>query len=285
MAINSDNASDIIFGGTGGDLIIGQYGNDYLYGEDGNDILWGDDNKDPSIVGNDTLDGGSGDDWLIGGGGNDILRAGTGKDTLDGGAGFDIYDFKLSDLLSTNDIKTITDSDGDGAIWINGANLTQNTWTQDTLAKQLYQDGQGNSLTQVSDAQYLLQSNNFTGTIHIHATPSADGKVLGMTLSQANQAPQILNQQQDQNILAGQAFNISLSQDLFTDPDGDVLEYMVVPTVAVDNFHFDKNTLTLTGVAPASGKLSFDITATDPKGLSATQAFTLTVNEAPTLTN
>ncbi|MFD1245101.1 calcium-binding protein [Paralysiella testudinis] len=64
----------------------------------------------------DLLYGGGGDDVLNGGGGNDTLNGGSGADKLYGGAGFDTY------IADKDD--EITDSDGNGAVQLDGLILT-----------------------------------------------------------------------------------------------------------------------------------------------------------------
>lgn len=91
----------IIFGNEQANTLNG-YDNllgDHIYGGDGND----------------TIDGGSGDDYIEGNAGNDSLIGGSGNDTLIGGEGFDTY--AISATAGNN---TISDSDGQGAVTLNG---------------------------------------------------------------------------------------------------------------------------------------------------------------------
>ena len=107
----------IAFGGTGDDTLNGS-GNklgDRLYGG----------------AGADTLDGKAGSDYLEGGADNDILRGGDNdqaSDVLIGGKGSDTYQFSG---LFGND--SITDSDGQGNITINGASLGSLTQVQNNV--------------------------------------------------------------------------------------------------------------------------------------------------------
>jgi RTX calcium-binding nonapeptide repeat (4 copies) len=95
----------ISFGGAGNDTLNGsdsiKFG-DHLYGGAGADTLSG-------LGGNDYLEGGVGNDTLIGGAGND---------TLAGGKDNDIYQF-----TGAFGHDTITDSDGQGSIVLDGATL------------------------------------------------------------------------------------------------------------------------------------------------------------------
>lgn len=281
-ALKSDDGADILYGGQGNDLIIGQYGNDTLYGGKDNDILWGDDNRDENIEGNDTLYGEEGNDTLYGGKGDDILAGGVGLDTLNGGMGNDTYLLGLSDLISANDNKVIVDEDGKGRLIIGGEDWTGKEWTQDIVSSNLYHDNKGNHLIK-QDANYVLTSDHFAASIKIQS-PTLSDTLFGMTFD-VNQAPTIANQQPDVTLLADQSFSVALSNDLFTDPDGDSLTYEVIPiSSGITHLTFDKTTNTLTGTSPSTGTHSFNIIATDPKGLTATQSFNLVVNECPTLT-
>lgn len=75
LLIVSDEADDLLQGGSGHDEIEGGAGNDILRGGDGNGILKGDE-------GNDDLDGQEGTEKLFGGAGDDILRAGGSKPVI-----------------------------------------------------------------------------------------------------------------------------------------------------------------------------------------------------------
>lgn len=100
LLIVSNEADDLLQGGSGHDEIEGGAGNDILRGGDGNGILKGDE-------GNDDLDGQEGTEKLFGGEGDDILRAGGSKpviidgntlvqgdfDRLTGGDGNDTFGF------------------------------------------------------------------------------------------------------------------------------------------------------------------------------------------------
>jgi Ca2+-binding RTX toxin-like protein len=116
-------SNDLILGEGGNDTLGGGAGDDVIYGGAGDDTLTGGD-------GNDVLIGGTEQDILIGGQGNDILRGddGAGGDILEGGVGLDTY--------YADDGDTIRDSDGKGAIYLNGKQLTfatrkkgETTWT------------------------------------------------------------------------------------------------------------------------------------------------------------
>ncbi|MBK9160736.1 MAG: tandem-95 repeat protein [Nitrosomonadales bacterium] len=70
----------------------------------------------------DTLEGSGDTDRLYGMNGNDTLQGNGGNDYLEGGAGSDTYVWN-SDLLGTDGLDTILDTDGQGSIQINGQTL------------------------------------------------------------------------------------------------------------------------------------------------------------------
>jgi Ca2+-binding RTX toxin-like protein len=94
---------DHLYGGAGTDTLIGQGGDDYLEGGAGNDQLFG----------------GADNDTLIGGRGADTLNGGAGTNLLNGGSDFDTY------VASSGEgMQIITDSDGQGQVLLDGAQVT-----------------------------------------------------------------------------------------------------------------------------------------------------------------
>jgi Ca2+-binding RTX toxin-like protein/pimeloyl-ACP methyl ester carboxylesterase len=93
-------------------LVFGTKNNDTLDGTAKADYLFGG-------GGDDTLNGAAGDDVLRAGAGNDKLQGGSGNDKLLGGDGNDTYIFK-----DTWDKDSISDSDGQGALEINGVAIS-----------------------------------------------------------------------------------------------------------------------------------------------------------------
>jgi Ca2+-binding RTX toxin-like protein len=112
LLFGSDAADDSLTGAAGDDDLYGGGGNDVLNGGSGNDYLEGN-------VGNDTLTGGTGNDFLLGGDGDDDLTGGKDSDVFKGGAGTDTYRFTTGDGADS-----VIDSDGQGAIVIDGVTLT-----------------------------------------------------------------------------------------------------------------------------------------------------------------
>ena len=105
-----------------------------------------------------------------------------------------------------------------------------------------------------------------------------------VTVTAANRAPTVSAQIADQRVEEGAEVQVDISE-AFTDPDGHDLTYDAVSDaqdIAVASVSGSE--VTVSGVAP--GTTAVTVTATDPGGLSATQAFTVTVttaNRAPTV--
>lgn len=182
-----------LFGGLGGDALLGGEGDDSLFGMGGNDVLDGGEGDDhlEGGLGADELRGGEDDDVLLGMDGADLLVGGAGNDDLQGGNGYDTYVFSSADR-SQHD--TVYDSDGEGAIVIDGltlgtiARLSSGVWqTTDTRFRFMVQpaaQGAGVDLT-VRDA-----SNGSSVLVRNWANGS-----LGITLEgygSAPQAPEVL---------------------------------------------------------------------------------------------
>ena len=111
----------------------------------------------------------------------------------------------------------------------------------------------------------------------LSATQTATVRVVGV-----NNPPVVVEEFPHQTITVGDTLTLDVSGN-FSDPDGDELAFTVesddttVATVSVDG-----STVTVVGVAP--GAAIVGVTATDPGGLSVTQAFAVTVqlgNQGP----
>ena len=111
----------------------------------------------------------------------------------------------------------------------------------------------------------------------LSATQTATVRVVGV-----NNPPVVVEEIPHATIAVGDTLTLDVSGN-FSDPDGDELAFTVesddttVATVSVDG-----STVTVVGVAP--GAAIVGVTATDPGGLSVTQAFAVTVqlgNQSP----
>ena len=139
-------------------------------------------------------------------------------------------------------------------------------------------------------------SATFTGTpgdadvgdlsIQVTAT-DPDGETasqtFALTVNDINQAPQADTALTAQTVDEDTAFAYTLPADAFSDPDGDALSLEARQSNGDPLpgwLAFDASTATFTGT-PANGDvgdLSIEVTATDPDGEAASQAFDLTVN-------
>ena len=92
--IHGTDDDDTLYGTEENDLILGYGGDDFLIGLDGNDVLVGGDGVDilEGGPGNDILYGNECADLLFGGVQNDVLCGGPGDDSLEGESGDDVLD-------------------------------------------------------------------------------------------------------------------------------------------------------------------------------------------------
>ena len=163
----------------------------------------------------------------------------------------------------------------------------------------------GGALPSWLDFDALTQT--FTGTPPNNSNGSLDIEVIAtdggglavsdtftLDIADANFAPTLDNAIADAGATEGQALNVAIPNDTFSDPDaGDALTYQARlsngdPLPAWLNF--DALTQTFTGTPPnnSNGSVDVEVTATDTGGLSASDTFTLNIadaNFAPTLDN
>ena len=281
--VAAGGSADVLHGGAGNDLLVGQDGNDVLYGGSGNDILWGDDNRDAAVSGDDYLDGGEGDDRLYGGKGHDTLAAGAGRDLLDGGEGFDSYLFASRDLQNADDVKTIRDAGGEGAIFIDGVALDSTVWTVDADKPDVWHSAQGWTLA-LTGTSLVLTGATFQGQIAIENF--RDG-MFGLALPAPNAAPQADKAVETLPVSADKVFSHQLADDLFRDDKGIVRYELTLAdgSPLPEGLVFDSASRTLSGkLSSETDKLVLKISAFDDEGLSASQDWTLAIgaeNHAP----
>ena len=236
------------------------------------------------------IQGLGGNDSLYGGGGNDVLDGGQGADTLRGGTGDDTYVFNLGDGVDT--IQD-TSSPGEGNRILFGAGITQNdlTFLQDTAIRTLT-IGVGTNGTD----QLILSNFDPTGANGSLVTGTlafADGSTVNLSeFFPQNQAPTVANPFADQTVQEDAPFSIQVPANTFVDPDaGNSLTYsasLADGTMLPAWLTFDTATQTFSGTPDDAQVGAFDlkVTATDTGNLSASDVFTLTVqnvNEAPVI--
>ena len=120
-----------------------------------------------------------------------------------------------------------------------------------------------------------------TAAVTVTATDPAGlsaTQAFSVTVTAANRAPTVAAHVADQSVEEGAEVQVDISE-AFSDPDGDDLTYDAVSDAQdVATASVSGSEVTVSGVAP--GTAAVTVTATDPAGLSATQAFTVTVEEA-----
>ena len=121
-----------------------------------------------------------------------------------------------------------------------------------------------------------------TATVTVTATDTdglAATQVFGVTVP--NRAPLVTGSIEGRTIEAGEAESLDLSS-YFSDPDGDDLVFAAAASdAAVAGAAVEGKAMTLT--AMAKGEATVTVTATDTEGLTATQAFLVTVPNRPPL--
>ncbi|MBA1244267.1 putative Ig domain-containing protein [Pseudomonas japonica] len=258
-------------------------GNKVITGTSGKDTLTG-------TAANEQLLGLAGVDTLNGAGGNDILVGGAGADNLTGGTGADIFRFtnltdsyrsattSYSDLITDFDVsQDRLDLAGLGFKGLgngyNGTLLVQyNSSNGRTYLKSYDADASGNRF------ELALQGN-------YAATLTGANVIFNSGSVPANAAPVISDPLQDSAATENSPYTYTLSQTAFTDADSDTLTYKATlqdGTALPAWLTFDANTLTFSGtpVDDAAGAYNVLVTATDPKGASASDVFALTVAAA-----
>ncbi|MBH0199723.1 MAG: hypothetical protein HP497_09940, partial [Nitrospira sp.] len=251
--------------------------------------------SDDVLTGTNTTDrftGFAGNDIVNGGAGTDIVTGGQGNDSLRGGAGHDTYVFNLGDGVDT--IEDIAAS-GEGNRIQFGAGIAQSdlTFTRDETARTLtIQVGS-------SGADRLILTNfdptNANGSLVVETLAFADGSTASLVSllgGLVNQTPTVANPIADQTVPEGTPITLQIPANTFADPDvGDILtysasgaEYSVLPAW----LSFNPTTRTFSGTPDDAqvGSLDLKVTATDSGELSASDIFTLTIqniNEAPTV--
>ncbi|HEX5646844.1 MAG TPA: calcium-binding protein, partial [Nitrospira sp.] len=237
----------------------------------------------------DVLDGVGGNDLLVGNEGDDRLIGGVGDDELSGDAGDDTYVFNLGD-----GVDTVYDevAPGEANRIQFGAGIAQSdlAFIRDESARTLtIQVGGGADQLRLMD----FDPTGADGSLVVETLVFADGSMLNLTELYppvTNHAPTLATPLADQIVPEDAPFSIQIPTNSFADQDtNDVLTYGA--SLADGNtlpswLMFNVTTQTFTGLADDAqvGNLDLSVTVTDSEGLSASDAFTLTVqnvNDAP----
>ncbi|MBD1589697.1 hypothetical protein HAQ06_23985 [Pseudomonas sp. C2L12B] len=232
----------------------------------------------------DKLTGTTADEVLIGAGSADRLTGGGGSDTFTFEAITDSYrtasqsftdlivDFDpATDLLDVSALGYTGLGDGlDGTLQV-----VYNASNGRTYLKDRQADSAGNRFEVALQGDYsaTLSASHF---IFAGAAVSNNAPVLSMPLSDAQATEQV-------------AFAYTVPTDAFSDPDSDSLTFSAtlqdgsaLPAWLV--FDVAKRTFSGTPGTEAAGDYSVLVTATDPSGLSVSDAFVLAVADAPSNT-
>ncbi len=216
------------------------------------------------------INGTDGDDVLTGTSVTDRITGGLGNDVLSGGAGDDTYSYVLGDGSDT-----VRDSAGNDILDITGIALADlnTTINGNDLVLEL---SDGNTIT-VQD--WLLGADNQLETVIL------DGiSFTGNFIETWGHAPILVSPVPDTSTDEDSSLNLDIST-YFTDADlsrGDALTYSA--TVGGGDLPawlaFDAIAGSFTGIPLQAdvGSLGIEITATDSVGRSASETFTLTIN-------
>ncbi|MBI5671840.1 MAG: putative Ig domain-containing protein [Nitrospirae bacterium] len=258
----------------------------------------GTDFYDP-ILANDldnVIRGLGGGDWLVGRGGHDTVYGGADDDELYGDQGDDVLIGEMGDDLLFG-IDTIEDTVivGEGNRIQFGPGITHDdlTFTQDEGARTLTIQVGTSGMDQLVLTNFDLTGVN--GSLVVESLVFADGSTANLASllgGPVNHAPTIADPLADQTVLEDASFSVPVPADAFADEDPeDTLTYSA--SLADGSglpawLNFDATTRTLSGMPddPQVGSLDVRVTVTDTGNLSASDVFTLTVqnvNDAPTV--
>ncbi|WP_420614938.1 cadherin domain-containing protein [Candidatus Palauibacter sp.] len=128
------------------------------------------------------------------------------------------------------------------------------------------------TLDHETTASYALKLRVSSGTV------SAEGDV-SITVTDVNEAPEIDSAIPAQGVVTGKSESVVVSSH-FSDPDGDDLTYLASSSTRnVAAVSVNGATVVVRGVAKGSAEVT--VTARDPSGLEAKQAFSVTVTDPP----
>jgi len=303
--------ANVLIGNSGINILNGLEGDDQIYGAGGNDLLVGDGGDDTIYggTGNDALNGGLGSDYLNGGAGNDVIILDGDIGSIDssssaysgtrvGGADADTYVLSVSGngvsgvsvdtagLISASNLIADFDVNVSGEV----IDLTAFSWIQ--------------SFSDITVSSKLLGSVEITTLTATDGANSVYVNLAGVSPSQlnaghfvlapiVNNAPVLAVAQADQTAVEDALFNYTLAASTFTDVDAeDTLTYsatLLDGTALPTWLNFNAVTQTFSGTPTNTevGSLDITVVATDVGGLTASDTFTVTVNnvnDAPVVT-
>lgn len=263
---------DSLYGELGLDKLIGGGGNDRLYGGDNDDVLFGDEGNDNLSGGshNDQLNGGAGDDTLKGESGDDVLVYEEGNDVLLGGSGSDEYYVNLDGTGEA----VIEDDSGFDTLFI----------TTSVLMSDVYFNAvDGNLLVEANGKRLTIRDwdNN-----PIERVVFSDGGILeGDALVNAINTAPIAENVDDIECVRNDEFSFSIDGVLFVDSEPERVRYEFMQedgSPLPEWLIYDATSRALHGTPPSSavGTLRLNVNATDPGGLTSSNALVLNIRDS-----
>lgn len=250
----------------------------------------------PNGTGNEldnVIQGNSFANALQGEAGNDQLQGGLDDDVLRGGTGHDTYLFNLGDGSDTiEDVAEV--GEGNRIQFGVGINRSDLTIIHDDIARTLTIQVGSSGTDKLVLTSFDLTGVN--GSSVVETLTFADGSAMRLVdlFAPLNQVPTVTTPLADQIVSEGTMFTLPVPSNTFTDPDAqDTLVYsasLVDGSALPAWLNFDAMTHTFTGTPDDAhvGSLDLRVTATDSGNLSASDSFTLTIqntNEAPAVAN
>jgi VCBS repeat-containing protein len=232
----------------------------------------------------DRINGLAGNDVILAGPGNDILTGGPGDDVLDGGPGDDVYVFgpgEGHDVVRDsggNDRFVFQQGIEPGSIGIiaPGDDLALFVSPEDQIVIENWFVDENNRIE-----QFLFSGD----PLQLLSAAEMEARI--------NRPPIVVAGIEDQVSDEDALFQLTVPENAFSDPDADDVLAFTVSAAGGEPLpswlSFDPTSRTLSGTPENEdvGTVVMEITAADPLGQSATDSFTLTVNnvnDAPVLT-
>jgi len=226
--------------------------------------------------GNDTIYGYSAADTIDAKAGNDVITAGTGNDQIAGGVGDDQYYFSAGDgqdiLFDEDGVDTIIFSEG-----ISASDLTVEEKPNGLLIRINTIDENGNAIKDVIFILSWFQIDN----AKIETFQFYDNNLLTSDdieqMIVGNRSPIANLSLQNQTAILGRPFSFTLPSNLFSDPDGDIIEIRAFNSsggVLNSWLSFDQTSQVFSGTPNINDAalLSISVVAAD------TQSYTKVVN-------
>ncbi|NVJ47009.1 MAG: T9SS type A sorting domain-containing protein, partial [Cytophagia bacterium] len=228
--------------------------------------------------------------------------------SVDGAEGLETVTITASDgvLSASQDVSFVASASSDEITVVNALsdlNLEEDfdlqvidisdlfAYSNDANAEFTYQLSGNNSVSAAISGTSLEIGalENFNGTDQLYIIGSTDGisaySQININVSAVNDAPELVSSISDLSVLEDVAISRVISNNIFSDVDGDVLTYSA--QFDADWLSFDASTRTFSGTPQNDdvGTVEVTLTAEDPYGAKATDTFQIVVsntNDDPT---